>query len=180
VITIKEATTNLVNIFLRIPGWSKGYSLSINGFYPKVRDTDKGFVVAARKWNAGDKIELNFSMPATLIESNPLVEETRNQVAIKRGPLVYCLESADLPNNNIFNVVIPSAIKFKEMPMKIEGSQLIALYGDAKISKQTNWKNSLYRELNNNLQPIKIKLIPYYAWANRGKTDMTVWMNLQR
>ncbi|MBP6432488.1 MAG: glycoside hydrolase family 127 protein, partial [Ferruginibacter sp.] len=120
------------------------------------------------------------TMQTTLLESNPLVEETKNQVAIKRGPLVYCLESADLPNNNIFNVAIPAAIKFKEMPIKMEGSQVVALYGDAKISKQTNWKNSLYKELNNNLQPIKIKLIPYYAWANRGSADMIVWMNLLR
>ena len=66
------------------------------------------------------------------------------------------------------------------MPLNIEGSQLVALYGDAKIIQQTSWKNNLYKEVNNNLQPIKIKLIPYFAWANRGKTDMTVWMNLMR
>jgi uncharacterized protein len=180
IITIKEATANNINLFLRIPEWSKGYSLKINNSLLKAKDSDNGFVVAGKQWQAGDKIELMLTMQTTLLESNPLVEETKNQVAVKRGPLVYCLESADLPNNNIFNVAIPAAIKFKEVPVKIEGSQLVALYGDAKISKQTNWKNSLYKELNNNLQPIKIKLIPYYAWANRGNTDMTVWMNLLR
>ena len=180
VITIKEATDKPVNIFLRIPGWSKGFSLSINGSYPKVRDMEDGFVIARRKWNAGDKIELNFEMPATLIESNPMVEETRNRVTVKRGPVVYCLESADLPNQNVFDVVIPSTIRLQPLPMKIADGNVMALTGQAKLLQNTNWKNSLYKELNTNTKPVIIKLIPYYAWANRGKTDMTVWLNVQR
>jgi DUF1680 family protein len=180
VITIKEATDKPVNIFLRIPGWSKGYTLSINGSYPKMRDTDGGFVIAGRKWNAGDKIELNFEMPATLIESNPMVEETRNRVTVKRGPVVYCLESADLPNQNVFDVVIPSAIKLQPVPMKIADGNVMALTGQAKLLQNSNWKNSLYKEINTNTKPVTVKLIPYYAWANRGKTDMSVWLNVQR
>ena len=180
VITIKEATGKPVNIFLRIPGWSKGYTLKINGSYPKVRDTDGGFIIAGSKWNAGDKIELNFEMPATLIESNPMVEETRNRVTVKRGPVVYCLESADLPNQNVFDVVIPSVIKLQPVPMKIADGNVIALTGQAKLLQNSNWKNSLYKEINTNTKPVTIKLIPYYAWANRGKTDMSVWLNVQR
>jgi uncharacterized protein len=180
VITIKEATDKPVNIFLRIPGWSKGYTLCINGYYPKMRDTDGGFVIAGRKWNAGDKIELNFEMPATLIESNPMVEETRNRVTVKRGPVVYCLESADLPNQNVFDVVIPSAIKLQPVPMKIADGNVMALTGQAKLLENSNWKNSLYKEINTNTKPVTVKLIPYYAWANRGKTDMSVWLNVQR
>ena len=35
-------------------------------------------------------------MPVKLLEANPLAEEIRNQVVVKRGPLVYCLESMDI------------------------------------------------------------------------------------
>jgi uncharacterized protein len=180
VITIKESTTKPVNIYLRIPGWAKGYSLKIQNSFPKVRDTESGYVIVGRKWNAGDKIELIFDMPATLIESNPLVEETKNQVTIKRGPVVYCLESSDLPQENIFNVVVPSNISLLPTAMKIGNGNVIALTGEAKLLQNGNWKNTLYREVNTSTKPIKIKLIPYYAWANRGKTDMTVWMPLMR
>lgn len=179
-VTIKEATVNPVNIFLRIPGWCKSYSLKINGTYPKVRDRDGGFVIAGRKWNAGDKIELVLDMPATLLESNPLVEETKNQVTVKRGPVVYCIESTDLPNQNVFDVMIPSTIKLQPLPMKIDNGNIMALTGEAKLLQNGNWKNTLYKEVNSSYKPVKIKLIPYYAWANRGKTDMTVWMNLMR
>jgi uncharacterized protein len=180
VITIKESTTKPVNIYLRIPGWAKGYSLKIQNSFPKIRDTENGYVIAGRKWNAGDKIELIFDMPATLIESNPLVEETKNQVTVKRGPVVYCLESADLANQSVFDVVIPSSIKFQPEQMKINNGDMMALNGEAKLLRNNNWNNKLYREVNTTMKPVKIKLIPYYAWANRGKTDMTVWMPLIR
>ncbi|HMU09291.1 MAG TPA: glycoside hydrolase family 127 protein [Ferruginibacter sp.] len=179
-VTIKEATENPENIFLRIPGWCKSYSLKINNHFPKVRDMENGYVIAGRKWNAGDKIELVLNMPATLLESNPLVEETKNQVTVKRGPVVYCLESADLPNANVFDVVIPANIEFQAQPMKIDGGNVMSLTGEAKILQPTNWRNTLYKEVNTNYRPVKIKLVPYYAWANRGKTDMTVWMPLMR
>ena len=132
------------------------------------------------KWKTGDKIELTLSMPPTLIESNPLIEETRNQVAVKRGPVVYCLESTDLPNQNVFDVAIPSSIKFQPVAMKIENGHVMGLTGEARLIQNNTWNNILYREVNTTLKPVKIKLVPYYAWANRGKTDMTVWMPLIR
>lgn len=179
-VTIKEATKNVVNIYLRIPGWNKGYSLKINNSFPKVRDMENGYVIAGRQWKAGDKIELELNMPPTLLESNPLVEETKNQVTVKRGPIVYCLESTDLPQQNVFNVLIPSSIKLQPVPMKIDNGNVMALTGDAMVLQNSNWKNTLYKEVNTKTTPVKIKLIPYYAWANRGQTDMTVWMPLIR
>ena len=180
VITIKESTTKPVNIYLRIPGWCKSYSLKVQNSFPKVRNKENGYVIAGRKWNAGDEIELILDMPATLIESNPLVEETKNQVVIKRGPIVYCLESSDLPTQDVFDVAIPASIKLQPSPMKIGNGNVMALTGEARLLQNNDWKNTLYKEVNTNLKPIKIKLIPYYAWANRGKTDMTVWLPLLR
>jgi uncharacterized protein len=180
VLTIKEAAANPVNIYLRIPGWCKSYSLKINNSFPKVIDMENGYVIAGRQWKAGDMIELVLDMRVTLLESNPLVEETRNQVTIKRGPIVYCLESADLPKQNVFDVLIPATIKLQPVPMKIDIGNVMALTGEARLLQNANWKNTLYKEANIKTIPIKIKLIPYYAWANRGQTDMTVWMPLMR
>jgi DUF1680 family protein len=180
VITFNESTSKTVELYLRIPEWCKSYSLKINNVAPKVIDRDGGYIIAGRKWNAGDKVELVLNMPATLIESNPLVEETRNQVAVKRGPVVYCMESADMPKQNIFDVVIPSSVKFQPVFMKVDNGNIMALMGEARLLDKNKWNQRLYREVNTNLKPVNIKLIPYYAWANRGKTDMTVWMPLMR
>jgi DUF1680 family protein len=179
-ITIKEVVTKPVNIYLRIPGWCKRYTLKINNVFSKANKMQNGYVIAEQQWKAGDKIELLLDMPATLLESNPLVEENKNQVAVKRGPIVYCLESPDLPHQNVFDVMIPASIKLKPAPMKIDMGNVMALTGEARLLQKSNWTGTLYKEVNTSSTPIKIKLIPYYAWSNRGQSDMTVWMPLMR
>jgi len=64
--------------------------------------------------------------------------------------------------------------------MKIDEGNIVALTGEARSLQGKNWTNTLYREIDKTVKPVRIKLIPYYAWANRGKTDMTVWMPLMR
>ncbi len=174
---VKELSKNGTKLFLRIPGWCKKYFVKQNGKLLLAK-ADSGFVAISVK--ANDKLELNLDMPATLIESNPMVEETRNQVTVKRGPIVYCIESTDLPNQNIFDVIIPSSIRFQQVPMKVDNGNVIALTGEARLLEQNQWKNTLYKEVNTKYKTVQIKLIPYYAWANRGQTDMTVWIPLMR
>jgi uncharacterized protein len=134
-----------------------------------------------RKWKAGDVIGWVMDMPVTLLESNPLVEETRNQVAVKRGPLLYCLESADLPaTQKVFDIVVPATASWKPVAVSIGTTKVTALEGEAGVLQDNQWKNTLYRELNTTTKPVKVRLIPYYAWANRGQTDMTVWLPVKR
>ncbi|WP_179091259.1 hypothetical protein [[Flexibacter] sp. ATCC 35208] len=42
--------------------------------------------------------------------------------------------------------------------------------------RHSKWHNTLYQELNDNAKPVTIKLIPYVAWANTGKSGMSVWL----
>lgn len=178
VITVKELSSASAKIHFRIPGWCKNYSVAFNGKGKEVYKVVDGYI--SRDMKKGDRIELVFDMPVTLLESNPLVEETKNQVTVKRGPIVYCLESTDLPGQNVFDVIIPASIKLQPVPMKIDIGNVMALTGEARLLQNNKWKNTLYKEVNTSTKPIKIKLVPYYAWANRGQTDMTVWMPLMR
>lgn len=179
-ITIKEIEQKETSIFLRIPGWCKNATIKINGKTVLQMVQPGAYNQLKRLWKAGDKIELVMNMPVTLLQSNPMVEDTKNQVTVKRGPIVYCLESADLPQGNVFDVLIPASIALQPVPMKIDIGNVVALTGEAKAAQNSGWKNTLYKELNTTTKPVKIKLIPYYAWANRGQTDMTVWMPLMR
>ena len=120
-------------------------------------------------------------MRARLMEANPLAEEIRNQIAIKRGPIVYCLESQDLPSGvKIDDVLIPSDIKLTPKKVKIDGSDITALEGEVSVSDEADWKGTLYREVGTSKRTVKVSFIPYYAWGNRGKGEMTVWMPLAR
>jgi DUF1680 family protein len=121
-------------------------------------------------------------MDVQLIESNPLVEETRNQIAVKRGPIVYCIESPDLPGSRIFDVIIPSTFQMHQVETEINETKIMALKGTALIQKSDNWDGSLYRQLStsNTLEDVKIRLIPYFAWGNRGKSEMSEWIPVNK
>lgn len=83
-----------------------------------------------RTWKKGDVVELVMDMPVCLLEAHPLAEEIRNQVVVKRGPLVYCLESMDIANGEkIDNILIPADIKLTPKKTTIEGSSIVALEG---------------------------------------------------
>lgn len=176
-ITIKEAPAKAFSLYLRIPGWCKTARVKINGKQAMQQLRTGYYEPLNRAWKAGDKIELVLDMPVTLMASNPLVEETRGQIAVKRGPVVYCLESNDLAKGqNVFDVVIPAAISWQTKPAKIDQANVVALEGTASLLQNNDWSNKLYKEVNTKTQPVRIKLIPYYAWANRGRSDMTVWL----
>ncbi|HEY4061087.1 MAG TPA: glycoside hydrolase family 127 protein [Puia sp.] len=176
VLSVKEAPSKAFSIFLRIPGWCKGAKLVVNG-QPQPRSLTPGtYAEVNRHWKAGDQVTLDLPMPAVLVEANPLVEETRGQVAVRRGPVVYCLESPDYPpTRSIFDIALPVQINLHPVAMKIGNHSLMALEGTAKLLPAIAAKK-LYEEVPKKPAiDIPVRLIPYYAWANRGASDMTVW-----
>ena len=88
-----ECDLKPMDLKLRIPGWAKSAELKVDGVPAEETLTPGAYVSLRRSWRPGAKIDLSIAMPPRLIESHPLVEETRNEVAVKRGPVVYCLES---------------------------------------------------------------------------------------
>ncbi len=173
-LTVKKAK-NLQTIQLHKPYWCDKYSVKVNGENADLRIT--------RKWKKGDVIELNLDMRPRLVEANPLVEEAKNQVAVMRGPIVYCLEGQDIQGDcRISDIALPADIQLKEVAMTIEGHSFTALEGDAIVTNNKTWDNqTLYRELSKpSSQKVRIRLIPYYAWDNRGIQDMSLWLNLAR
>ncbi len=179
-ITVNETSVKAFSMFFRIPGWTHDAKLSINGKLQTVKLKSGTYAEVNRIWKKGDVIELVLPMEATLIEANPLVEENRNQVAVKRGPIVYCLESNDLPGKSIFNAFISSTIQLKPSPITIDGTSMMSLVGNAKMVDPKTWTNTLYRPVSATNTIIPIKLIPYFAWGNRGHSEMSVWLPLSR
>ena len=176
-LTIKKAKT-LKSIRMHIPGWSTGVQLRLNGQPILAEDLRQ-----PRKWKKGDVVELELPMKPRLMEANPLVEEAKNQIAVMRGPIVYCLEGQDIQGGyRINDIAIPTDVQFKETKITIEGHEMVVLEAEVPVTGQGSWgKDELYREL----RPVKnkktkIRLIPYYAWDNRGIDDMSLWLPLER
>jgi len=134
-----------------------------------------------RTWKAGDVVQFDMEFKASLWEANPLVEETVDQVTIKYGPLVYCLESNDLPAGVQLKDVALSLQKpthFTAQRERIANASVLTLTFDALALQRPAWTGKqLYRQVDGQAaRTIAVKAVPYYAWGNRGEADMTVWI----
>lgn len=176
-------------LMLRIPG---------EGRYEAIKPQTVVGSAKAGTWKKGTVIERNFDMKVHLVESNPLVEENKNQVAVKRGPIVYCLENVDIDASGVSaddkdkhgrlsvnDIIIPADIQWTEVKKTIDGHEFVALQGDALLAEKgaaASWKkNQLYRDLAPAQKKVRITMIPYYAWDNRGSdVEMSVWLSVKK
>lgn len=183
-IRLEEAPESEFALRLRIPGWAQGATLKLNGRMMDENVQPGTYREIRRVWTAGDWVELALPMPVELVQAHPLVEENRNQVAVRRGPLVYCLESNDLPTGvRPSDIMLPSDAEFELLEDARFGNLLqnpVLLRTQARrVRDSRNWSGQLYHPLKSvALEEVEIELIPYFAWDNRGKTEMNVWIPL--
>ena len=177
-ISVVDCKTEPFEIMLRIPEWAEDCELEINDDEPDVELTPGTYARIKRAWKSGDRIELEIPLETKLLSGHPRIEEVRNQAAIKRGPVVYCIESPDLPENtDILDVYIPSDIKLKpEYKADFLGG-LTSLSG--KVLLRGDQKEEMYAPLQKpDWKKVRTQFVPYYAWSNRGEAEMTVWLPL--
>jgi DUF1680 family protein len=185
-LTLDLADSATFALRFRVPSWATGAKAKINGS-PATEDLKAGtYASLSRTWRRGDTVKLSFPMRVRLIQANPLVEELRGQVAVMRGPIVYCLESVDLPEEfDAMNVRLPRDVEWtpRFVPELLSG--VTVLEGEAAYHQSEAWPGSpydseaLYRDVDRaKSQPLPVRLIPYHAWLNRGASQMTVWLPL--
>jgi DUF1680 family protein len=165
---------------LRLPGWVKAASVRVSN-QPKLADQETGapkYFEIRRAWQTGDFVDLDLPMPVRLMEANPLVEADVNQVAVQRGPVVYCLESPDLPVGvKIPEVRIPVGVELQARFDKRLLGGIVVLEGNVLTRVAAGWSGKLYREMPpEHFQTNRIQLIPYAVWQNRGPSEMSVWL----
>ena len=175
-ITVQECKDEAFEILLRIPNWAKETTIMVNGKDAGVVGVPGSFSKINRKWQKGDIIFIDMPMEATFIEGHPRIEEVRNQVAVKRGPLVYCVESPDLPKDtNILDVYISgnTSITAEYRPDFLGGVSVIK----SEVLLRSDEGEGMYREVKKPMfKSYLTQLVPYYAWSNRGLAEMTVFM----
>lgn len=181
-ITIQKAPKKQqFSFFLRIPSWADQSEILVNGNPTKGIIKKGEYAELNGTWKKGDVITLNLPMKTKLMAANPLVEETRNQVAVQRGPIVYCIESPDMPEGlRVFDFALSSQTDLNPVLTQIDGSSITVLEGELSLLPEQDWGSDLYKEINSTpLKKLTLQLIPYYAWNNRGKSEMSVWIPLR-
>ena len=119
-------------------------------------------------------------MPPRLVQAHPKAEALRNQVAVMRGPVLYCLEAVDLPDGiALDDVLLPSDAILRSAPADGLPFGIRVLEGHGLHRREAPWGDTLYRELGRGrVETLPLRLIPYFAWANRGPAAMSVWLPL--
>lgn len=183
-IEVKPARATAFTLALRIPGWAQNKpvptdlyayveppagapSLKVNGQPVDLGSLDKGYALIARTWQAGDIVELSLPMPVRRVLANEAVEADRGLVAVERGPLVYCAEWTD-NDGKVANLVLPdgATLTAETRPDLLNG--IVVIKGEAEAMSEKAGR------IVGEKKPLT--LIPYYAWANRGKGEMAVWL----
>ncbi|MDG5785883.1 glycoside hydrolase family 127 protein [Evansella sp. AB-P1] len=172
-----------ITVKLRVPGWLTSGYITVNGEKVSVLDKSHAssyYSVDIEKL-AGTRIELQMDMPVRLTMSHSHVEENINQVAVERGPLLYCLESLDVPLSELGDFMLPASATFKTDPYEICGKTVLSLETEGLT---LNWnkekdRQALYQTLDiEGAERVGVRMIPYFAWDNRGNGEMMVWLPL--
>jgi hypothetical protein len=160
---------------IRVPGWTgaepfegglyryvtaakENMGIKVNGkkITPEVIN---GFAVIERKWNHGDEVDITLPMEPRFIAARQEVKADSGRIALGIGPLVYCLEEAD--NGKVRDIKIHPETKVDLVYDDQNPAAALTLVFDAMTADG---------------QGKKVRSVPYYSWANRGKGEMIVWM----
>ncbi len=152
---------------VRIPGWAENYTIDA-----QIREIKKGY--AYIEINADEAvINISFPMECRLVMANPAVEADIGRVALCRGPLVYCAERVD--NGAALNNL---AVSEKINPVLSYNEEMQACVIDVDGYEDMPF-GGLYRKYSAEMNARKIRFIPYYAFANRGESDMLIWFRVK-
>ena len=176
-LTVEAAPPSAYALRLRVPGWCRRWTLSVNGEREDAPVED-GYAAVRRTWRAGDAVELVMDMPVAFTRANPRVREDAGRVAVTRGPLVYCLEEAD--NGPDLHLLRLGGARPEDFEAAWRGDALggvVAITGTGARESDAGWGETLYSDaLPVESAPARLTFIPYYAWANRAPGEMRVWI----
>ena len=161
------------DLALHIPAWCHNYEITLNGEPVSCR-IEKGYAYISRNWNDGDEISLKMELVVRRIYADTRVRADAGCVAIARGAVVYCAEGVD-NDGELSELRIPrdAVIHEEAEPQNGALGRIVSLTIDGARAVR---RGSLYSEEPPAVIPEKIKMIPYYAWANRGDNGMRVWL----
>lgn len=147
-------------IAVRIPSWCSDFK--INADYTMTN----GYAYIAL--NGSTEIELEFDMPVICVKSNKRVHENAGRIAIMRGPVLYCAEGVD-NGEDLAGIAVSISSEFK-----LEDNDFI-LPSLSVCAYREKDSDMLYSKAGDDYEKFTLRLIPYYAFANRGETDLVVW-----
>ena len=186
-LTVSPAEPREFTLFARIPGWASGASVAVNG-RPESAVKAGEYLPLRRTWKPGDAVTLDFPMHTEIVASNPRVAEDRGKVAVRRGPIIFCMEGADqTPGAALGDMSISLNERLgKDFASEYKADLLdgvIVLHHRGSVFEVSSVEEALYMPASSTpakTRPDTLTFIPYYVWANRQPCGMEVWVPYAR
>lgn len=175
-IEISPDVPTTFTLSLRLPGWCGAPMITLNGDpIDLAHMVSDGYARLTREWRAGDRLKLELPMPIDRISAHPEVRQDAGRIAVRRGPLIYCVEATDSPVP-LHLVRLPRDRSLApEFDQDLLGG-IVKLTGQAEFERVDDWGSRLYRTEASANGATPITAIPYYAWGNREPGSMMVWI----
>jgi DUF1680 family protein len=159
---------------LRVPGWARGVSAVVND-QPAALSIERGYATIRRHWSKGDVVALRLPMPPERLYADPRVRMDVGRVALRRGPLIYCVEEADNPGGPVQTLTLPQDASIEpEMRKELLGG-IVTLRTAAKRLLPAP-DSPLYTPWPPASHDAVLTALPYFLWANREPGSMQVWL----
>jgi DUF1680 family protein len=174
---VKPAGETPFALRLRVPGWCGDAKLKVNG-QDVPGEPVKGYLTVSRAWKAGDTVELDLDMTVRRMSANPNAAEMRGRLALARGPLVYCVEGVDLPEDarkDFWSFTLPPDAPLATAFRSDLLGGVVTIMGEGYVAEASDWSRTLYQETAA-LKKVGFTAVPYCAWDNRGAGPMEVWI----
>lgn len=163
---------------LRIPSWFNGGTLTVNDCALPIDAKPCSFMPLHIDDPKSTTVTIDFKFEARLTIAHAKLEEDTNQAAVERGPLVYCIETPDADLETLDDIMLPSNAVFHPVQLDIDGRTITALTTDGiAVHREDFDPDALYQTLpKTSFIRQQIRLIPYFAWDNRGNGEMKIWL----
>ncbi len=174
-IEVDPETPTRFDLKLRIPGWTAGAEAKVNGdtvpLAPK-----RGYATIARRWSPGDIVTVRLPMPAERLYAHPNVRMDVGRVALRRGPLIYCVEEADNPGGPVQALALPRAAPLQPKWRDDLFGGVMTLTAKARRLAPGDDEGQLYSTAPPAARDTALTALPYHLWANREPGSMEVWI----
>lgn len=161
---------------LRIPEWAEGAALKLNGKPLDIAAVEiDGYARIEREWADGDRVDLDLPLALRPQYANPKVRQDAGRVALMRGPLVYCVETAD-NGEDLNTFVMPRIVPEAKTTVLKDLNGAVAV--DIAIEREdvSSWGKPMYRGAPAQRKPATARFVPYHLWDNREPGEMLVWL----
>jgi uncharacterized protein len=182
-LTLTPAQPTEFTFHVRVPGWATNAAVAVNG-KAELGVKSAEYLALRRNWKPGDRVTLTLPMETISVAANPRVAEDRGKVAVRRGPMIYCMEQLDQDHGTALAdlSVALGQRSGKEFQNEykadlLDGVVILRHRGSAyEVSSATEALYSPVNAASARTRPVDLTFIPYYVWANRQPSAMQVWV----